>query len=84
MNTRIDSIVSDPNHALPEGVRGIIKLAYIHDTTNGRTISGELWYDQDKIFPDGYMINTSLITNVEGDVYTLQSGRKYLVEVING
>lgn len=76
---QIEAIDADPEHTLPEGISGVIKLAYIH---TGGIISGSLYYAGDK-FPQGYMINTSAIKNREpGGVYEIQSGRKYLVQVI--
>lgn len=76
----IDEIVTDPEHPLPEGITALIRNAVFH---NGRIISGTIWYDKNKRFPDGYMINSSPIASkAPGGIYTTKSGAKYLVEFV--
>ena|SRR5690606_7010160 len=76
----IDKIVEDPNHTLPEGITAIIKNAEFH---SGKYISGTIWYDRNKRFPDGYGINTSRIVAKElGGIYITYGKARYLVEFV--
>lgn len=75
----IDEIDKDPEHKLPEGVDGLIKLGY---TWPGNSISGQLWYDRLKRFPNGEMIITAPIIAYQGDGIYRTKNSTYLVEVI--
>lgn len=74
----IAQIDADPEHKLPEGVDGLIKLAYI--TLN--SLSGQIWYDRFKRFPDGEMITTSsIVEKCPNGIYKTRNST-YLVELI--
>lgn len=75
----IEQIDADPEHKLPEGIAGIIKLAA---QWPGSSVSGMLWYDKHHRFVNGYPINTSEIISQEpGGIYCTKNN-KYLVEMI--
>lgn len=85
---QIEAIDADPEHKLPEGIDAVIKLAKTHwanemDHDRAKFISGMIWYDRHKRFIDGYPVNLSPIASQEpGGIYVTETGRRYLVEVI--
>lgn len=76
---RIAQIDEDPRHTLPEGISGVIKFAV---QWPGDAISGMLYYDVHKRFPNGYPINTSAMIGREPGGIFCTKNNKYIVELI--
>lgn len=74
----IQLIDEDPEHKLPEGISGVIKLA----KTMAGNLNGTIHYDSRKRFPDGYVVNLTVANKEPGGIYITPSGSKYLCEVI--
>lgn len=78
---QIEAIDADPEHKLPEGIAAVIKLGYWYPVS--KTISGMIWYSPNKLFPNGYPVNTAEIVSREpGGIYCTALN-KYLVEIID-
>lgn len=76
----IEQIDNDPEHKLPKGIAGVIKLAYVGPAD---TITGFLWYDKFSRFPNNYPISLfDPIKKDPGGVYHTKFNA-YLVEMID-
>lgn len=74
----IEQIDTDPEHKLPEGVDAVIKLAAEWPENH---VSGMIWYDKHKRFPNGHPITTTRCTKEPGGIYKTRNS-KYLVHIV--
>lgn len=74
----IEQIDRDPEHKLPEEVNAVIKLAAEWPPNH---VSGMIWYDRHKRFPNGHPISTTRCVKEPGGIYKTRNS-KYLVHIV--